>query len=71
VFEVKPGLTDYASLEYFSENELLAQSLDPEATYINEIMPAKLSLNLRYIREQNMATDLKIIWRTVQAIFRA
>jgi lipopolysaccharide/colanic/teichoic acid biosynthesis glycosyltransferase len=34
-------------------------------------MPAKLSLNLRYIREQNMATDLKIIWRTVQAIFRA
>ncbi|MFN8697912.1 MAG: sugar transferase [Flavobacteriales bacterium] len=71
VFEVKPGLTDYASLEYFSENELLAQSLDPEATYINEIMPAKLSLNLRYISEQNMATDLKIIWRTVQAIFRA
>lgn len=71
VFEVRPGLTDYASLEYFSENELLAQSPDPEATYINEIMPAKLSLNLRYISEQNIATDVKIIWRTIQAIFRA
>jgi lipopolysaccharide/colanic/teichoic acid biosynthesis glycosyltransferase len=71
VLEVRPGLTDYASLEYFSENELLAQSSDPEATYINEIMPAKLRLNLRYISEQNMATDLNIIWRTVQAIFRA
>ena len=71
VLDVRPGLTDYASLEYFNENELLAQSSDPESTYVNEIMPAKLSLNLRYISEQNMATDLKIIWRTVQAIFRA
>ena len=45
VLLVKPGITDYASLEYFSENDLLAKSTDPEATYIKEIMPAKLNLN--------------------------
>lgn len=70
VLEVRPGLTDYASLEYFKENDLLAASSDPERTYIEEIMPAKLALNLRYIREMNLATDVRIIVRTIQAIFQ-
>ena len=42
VLSVKPGITDYASIEYSEENELLAKSKDPEKTYIEEIMPAKL-----------------------------
>lgn len=69
VLSIKPGLTDYASLEYFKENELLAQSANPEDTYIREIMPAKLSLNLKYMQEMSLVTDLRIIVRTIQAIF--
>lgn len=65
---VKPGITDYASLEYFSENELLGKSSNPEETYIKEIMPAKLELNKRYISEAGLITDLKIIGRTLKKI---
>jgi lipopolysaccharide/colanic/teichoic acid biosynthesis glycosyltransferase len=46
----------------------LAASAHPEDTYINEIMPAKLELNKKYIAEQSFGTDMKIIWRTIQAI---
>jgi len=68
VLEVKPGITDYASLEYINENELLAKSENPEQTYIQEIMPVKLKLNMRYIEETGLLTDLTIITRTVQKI---
>lgn len=69
VLDVRPGLTDYASLEYFEENKLLGESDDPEKTYIEEVMPAKLALSLRYIEEQGFGTDLKIIFRTIGKIF--
>ena len=68
VLQAKPGITDYASIEYVNENELLAKSLDPEATYINEVMPAKLVLNQKYIAEQGVLTDLKIIFKTFYKI---
>ncbi len=68
VLLVKPGITDLASLEYFSENDLLAKSSEPEQTYINEIMPAKLELNKKYISEMGVRTDLKIILRTLKRI---
>lgn len=68
VLLVKPGITDYASLEYFSENELLAKSSKPEETYINEIMPAKLELNKKYILEHSLLTDIKIIFNTFKKI---
>lgn len=70
VLSVRPGMTDYASIEYADENRLLAQSEDPEQLYINEVMPAKLRLNLKYINEQGFFTDLKIIFRTVLRIVR-
>lgn len=70
VLNVQPGITDYASLEYINENEILARSDDPEATYINEVMPAKLKLNMRYIAEAGVVTDLKIILRTIMKILR-
>lgn len=69
VLSIKPGITDFASIEYVRENELLSQSPNPEKTYIEEIMPAKLSLNLKYVREQSFLTDMKIILQTVKAIF--
>ena len=68
VLQVKPGITDYASLQYFSENELLAQSSNPEETYIKEVMPAKLELNKKYISEAGLVTDLKIIFKTLGRI---
>lgn len=68
VLSVKPGITDYASIEYSEENDLLAKSNDPEKTYIEEIMPAKLLLNQKYIAEKSITTDLKIIWMTAVKI---
>ncbi|MCW3084115.1 MAG: wcfS [Bacteroidetes bacterium] len=70
VLEAKPGITDYASIEYSSENELLGKAADPEQLYIDEIMPAKLKLNLKYIEEQGIKTDFKIIFRTIGKILK-
>ncbi len=68
VLSVKPGLTDIATLEYVKEAELLAQSANPEKTYIQEIMPDKLRLNLEYIEKQNFLLDLKLIFKTFARI---
>ena len=68
VLDVQPGITDYASIEYSNENDLLAKSSDPEKTYIDEVMPAKLKLNMKYIAEKSFGTDLKIIFRTIGKI---
>ena len=68
VLSVKPGITDYASIEYSNENELLAQSANPEKTYIEEVLPAKLELNQKYLNEQGFLTDLKIIFHTIGKI---
>ena len=70
VLNVKPGITDLASLEFINENELLAQSCNPEDTYINKIMPEKLALNLKYIAQQSFATDIKIIFNTLFKIVK-
>ena len=70
VLTVNPGITDYASIEYSNENEILAKSKNPEQTYINEIMPDKLRLNLKYISEQSFFTDLKIIFRTIGKVLK-
>lgn len=68
VLKVRPGITDFASLEYFEENELLANSKDPEQTYIKEIMPAKLQLNKKYVSQMDLGTDFKIIFKTLKRI---
>lgn len=70
VLSVRPGLTDYASIKYVNENEVLEKSSNPEQTYIDEIMPEKLDLNLQYIREKSLLVDLKIIINTGLAIIR-
>ncbi len=70
VLNIQPGITDYASLLYFKESDLLAASDNPEDTYIREIMPSKLELNLKYLREMSFAGDLKIILLTARRIFR-
>ncbi|MED3773409.1 sugar transferase [Geobacillus stearothermophilus] len=70
VLTVKPGITDYASIKYRSENELLAKSDNPEKTYIEEIMPDKLKLNLKYIKEQSLWLDIKIIIMTIYKVIK-
>ena len=64
VLNVKPGITDIASLEYFNENELLGRSSDPQKTYIEEVLPAKIELNKQYLRNPSLLSDIKIMWRT-------
>ena len=68
IFRVKPGITDYASIAYFNENKLLGESNDPEKTYIEKIMPDKLKLNLKYIEEQSLLVDIKVIFKTILKI---
>lgn len=69
VLSVKPGITDIASIEYINENEILAHSPNPEKTYIEEIMPAKIELNMVYIEHKNIVLYFKIITRTIFKIF--
>jgi len=64
ILTVKPGITDYASLQYFKENEILGAAEDPIKTYLEEVMPVKLALNKKYIEEQSFLIDLKIMWQT-------
>jgi lipopolysaccharide/colanic/teichoic acid biosynthesis glycosyltransferase len=70
VLQIRPGITDYASIEYVNENELLALSKNPEQTYLEEIMPAKLKLNQQYIDEKSAFKDLKIIFQTMVRIIK-
>lgn len=70
VLSVKPGITDYASIEYFDENRLLGESEDPKKTYIEEIMPAKIELNRKYFENPSVSHDLKIVWLTFQKVVK-
>lgn len=70
VLSVRPGITDYASIEYIDENKLLAQAADPDKTYIDEIMPAKIALNRRYINNPTLGQYFKIIFLTIAKIIR-
>lgn len=69
VLTIKPGITDYASLLYYEESALLAKANNPEEVYINEIMPAKLALNLHYVQNNSFVGDMKIILATVKRMF--
>ncbi len=71
VLLVKPGITCLSSIEYINENEMLGKSTDFEKTYIDDIMPVKLKLDLKYISEQNFITDIKIIFKTLRKIIRS
>jgi Sugar transferases involved in lipopolysaccharide synthesis len=70
VLSVKPGITDYASIEYMDENEILGKSTDPEKIYIEEIMPEKIKYNMKYIKNRSLIEYFKIIFLTVLKIIR-
>ena len=68
VLSVRPGITDYASIEYVDENILLAKSDDPDKTYIEVVMPAKIKLNMKYINNKSLKEYFKIIFLTLAKI---
>ena len=70
VLLVRPGITDYASIAYRNENDLLAKTDDPEKMYIEEIMPAKIELNMKDLREISPLADIRLIFSTLAAIVR-
>lgn len=64
VLSVRPGITDYASIEYVDENEILGSAIDPDKVYIEEIMPDKIRLNMKYIEKLNLKEYFHIIFLT-------
>lgn len=70
VLTVKPGITDLASIEYCDENSLIDASENPEKTYIEEIMPKKLALNLEYIEKASFFYDIGLIFKTFARILK-
>ena len=62
VLSVRPGITDYASIEYADENVILGQSANPDKSYIVQIMPYKIRLNMKYIAKHNICKYFKIIF---------
>ena len=68
VLEIKPGITDYASIEYSDENVILGQADDPDKVYVEQIMPDKIRLNMRYIENHNLMEYFKIIFLTIKKI---
>ncbi len=69
VLTVRPGITDYASVKYKNENELLQKAPNPEEYYINVIMPHKIELNKHYIYNKTLKSYFFTIFTTVFAVF--
>lgn len=70
VLQVRPGITDWASIKYVDENKILGESKDPDDAYVNLIMPNKIKLNMVYIQHQTLGEYFKIIFTTFKEIVR-
>ena len=65
ILNVRAGITDYASIYFSNESEILGKEKEPEKFYIEKIMPYKIELNKKYIKEAGLITDIKIIFLTI------
>ena len=70
ILKVRAGITDYASIEFSNENDILANEAHPENAYIEKIMPRKIELNKKYLSEISVMTDIKIILLTIKKILK-
>jgi len=70
ILKVRAGITDYASIEFSDENNLLALEEDSEKAYIEKIMPKKIELNKKYLSEISVLTDVRIILLTIKKILK-
>jgi len=68
VLEARPGITDPASVEFRNESELMATQAEPERYYVETIMPRKLALNLEYLADRTLLSDLKVIFSTLATL---
>lgn len=70
VLSVKPGITDWASIEYKDENEILGNAADPQRAYVEEVLPVKLEYYANYVRERSLWGDIVIVFATLRALIR-
>lgn len=70
VLSVKPGITDFASIEYKDESAVLGKAVDPHKAYIQEVMPVKLAYYRRYVDERTLWLDFLLILKTLKAIVK-
>ena len=70
ILSIKPGITDYASIYFKDEAEILKSNIEPEKLYIEKILPKKLKLNKEYLNNMSLLTDIKIILKTISAIIK-
>jgi lipopolysaccharide/colanic/teichoic acid biosynthesis glycosyltransferase len=68
VLDVRPGITDLASIKYRNESELLSSASDPDKYYVDVVMQDKLRINLEYVHSRSFGLDIKIIVKTLLAI---
>lgn len=68
VLNVRPGITDLASIEFRDENEILLKQENPNQYYIDTIMPHKLDINLKYLKQRSLLKDIAVILKTFKAI---
>lgn len=69
LLSVRPGITDFASVRYRNENELLANASDPEQEYINVVLPSKLRYALQYVDNPSLGSDLHVLGLTLRTVF--
>lgn len=69
LFTMRPGITDWASVKFKDENQILGHAADPEKAYVEEILPIKISYYEKYFEEASITTDLKIILLTLKEVF--
>ena len=65
---MRPGITDPASLAHLDEGALLAQAADPERAYVEQVLPAKLAQQVAYAGSATLASDLRILLRTLRLL---
>lgn len=70
VLNVRPGITSLASIRYRNENEILAKADDPDKTYVEQIMPDKIAIDLEYVENASLTNDIKLIFKTFGEIIR-
>lgn len=70
ILEVRPGITDYASVQFSNEGEILKGSIDPDKAYMEKIHPLKTRLALQYVKSHSFLADMKIILITIASIFQ-
>ena len=70
VLDVRPGITDPASIKFRNENELMESAEDPESFYINVIMQEKLKLYLEYVHNASFWYDIKLIFKTIYTVVK-